>query len=114
MTQTVYRFVQQIYPVPKQPNYDRSLAGLSFPIGHGESALKPIKLFLRHNEEHAKGFLKLFLSKTKIHMDFIGQLSPFSLRFRRHFDPCDDDDTRWMEKMVTVDITKKKTENKRP
>lgn len=105
--------MQQIYPIPKQPNYDRSLAGLSFPIGHGESALKPIKLYLRHDEEHAKGFLKLFLSKTKIHMDFIGQPSPFSLKFRRHFDPCDDDDTRWTEKMVTVEIMKDKVEKKR-
>ena len=110
--------MQQIYPVAKQPNYDRSLAGLSFPIGHGESALLPTKFFLRH-EEHDRGFLKLFLSNTKIHMDFIGQPSPFSLKlnfklnFERHCGTYDDDDTRWMEKMITVEITKKKTEKKR-
>ena len=105
--------MKQIYPVPKQHNYDCSLAGLSFPIGHGESTLKPIKLFLQHDEEQGKGLLKLFLSKTKIHMDFIGQPSPFGSRCQRHCGSYDDDETRWMEKMVTVEITKNKTEKKR-
>ena len=98
--------MQQIYPVPKQATYELSLAGLAFPIGHGESMLKPTKFFLR-NEESAKGFLKLFLSKTKIHMDFIGQSSPFTLDFRRHFDIYEEDDSQWMEKMVAVEIKKK-------
>jgi hypothetical protein len=79
---------------------------LAFPIGHGESVLKPTKFFLR-GEKSAKGFLKLFMSKTKIYMDFIAQRSPFNLDFRRHFVTYDGGDWQWMERMITVSIRKR-------
>jgi len=68
--------------------------------------LKPTKFYLQ-GVDSAKGFLKLFLSETKIVMDFIAQPSPFNLDFQRHFRHDDDNGSQWMEKMITVSIRRR-------
>jgi hypothetical protein len=76
-----------------------------FPIGYGESSVRPLSFSIPNKEPQDIGFLRLFLSESYVAMGAVEQAA-FSNAIKRDFlffdDGYDDDKDRWDARTIIV------------